>query len=428
MSSDPSFTMPASPRRPLRLAICGSGNGAHALAVVASQHIDGEIDWLIGSEEKADRIRQALSKAALRSTGAITGVADRIRTVSADPAEVIPGADMVMIVVPAYGHSTVLRRIRPFLGATTAIGCVPTRGGFEFDAARLTAGGDSSRPHIFGLQTLPWSARVTTLGELVHIGAAKEQVVLASLPPTEAPTLADRLSGVLGTDVLPAKSFLSLTLGNPGQFIHPGLMYGHFRTWRGKEFAADDIPMFYAEATDEMGDIVERLSKEALAVAMEIERRSDGALRLHGSVATTHDWLKATYGHVTGDLGTVGSSFRTGPIQARKAPMRETGRGTFVPDFQYRYLTEDVPFGLVATKALAELAEVETPMIDEVITWAQGAMARAYLVDGRLQGADVQGLPIPQNHGVSTLAELMSWYLDDASTGDRRSAAASAAM
>ena len=40
------------------LAICGGGNGGHALAVVASQNFDGDIDWLVGSEEKADLLRR----------------------------------------------------------------------------------------------------------------------------------------------------------------------------------------------------------------------------------------------------------------------------------------------------------------------------------------------------------------------------------
>ena len=48
--------------------------------------------------------------------------------------------------------------------------------------------------------------------------------------------------------------------------------------------------------------------------------------------------------------------------------MRESRPGKFVPNFGYRYLSEDVPFGLVTTRALAEIVDVETPAIEEVIT------------------------------------------------------------
>jgi len=398
------------------LTICGSGNGAHALAVVASQNIDGQIGWLVGSEEKAERLRRGLSTAGLQSTGAITAAAHRVGTVSADPADVIPNADMVVIVVPAFGHAAVLRRIKPYVSATTAIGCMPTRGGFEFDMAQIAPSRESSGPEIFGLQTLPWSTRVTTLGELVNIGAVKAQVFLAALPSAHGPTMAARASELLGTEIVAAESFLSLTLGNPGQFIHPGLMYGHYRSWQGEEFGEEEIPMFYAQATDEMGEIVDRLSREALAVAIEIEEHSKGMLNLQDAVVPIHDWLKTTYGHVTGDTATVATCFRTGPIQARKAPVRETRPGRFVPDFEYRYLTEDVPFGLVATRALAELAGVQTPTIDEVIAWAQSVLNKRYLVDAGLLGPDIRDLPLPQNHGISTLSNLVAWYSDDALT------------
>jgi glutathione S-transferase len=87
----------------------------------------------------------------------------------------------------------------------------------------------------------------------------------------------------------------------------------------------------------------------------------------------------------------------------------ESRPGKFIPNFGYRYLSEDVPFGLVPTRALAEIAEVETPAIDRVITWAQSVLQRTYLVGDRLRGADVRQLPIPQNFGVSTLSELVDW-------------------
>jgi hypothetical protein len=39
-----------------------------------------------------------------------------------------------------------------------------------------------------------------------------------------------------------------------------------------------------------------------------------------------------------------------------------------------RYLVEDVPYGLVVTRGIAELAGVKTPVIDQVITWSQERM------------------------------------------------------
>jgi hypothetical protein len=393
------------------LTICGSGNAAHALAVVASQNFDGDIDWLVGSVEKAQLLRRSLFSDGLHSTGVIAATAERIRTVSADPADVIPNADIVLIVVPAFAHAAVLRRIGPHVRPTTAVGCMPTRAGFEFDAANLLACGDDERcPSLFGTQTLPWSTRVTAFGRAVHIGAAKEEVVLAALPAADGPRIAAYLSPILGTRVITTHSFLGLTLGNPGQVIHPGIMYGHFRAWHGEEYDQSEIPMLYAGATEEIGEVVGRLSADSRAVAEAIETRTGGALKVRSAVLPIHDWLRNVYGRVTADPSTIGSCFRTGPIRARKAPTIEVKPGRFTPDFSYRYLSEDVPYGLVATRALAELAEVPTPAIDEVLAWAQSVLRKVYLVSDRLDGRDARELPLPQNHGVASLSDLVAWY------------------
>jgi NAD/NADP octopine/nopaline dehydrogenase, alpha-helical domain len=395
------------------LTICGGGNAGHALAVVVSKHASVHVDWLVSSAEKADLLRRGLARGGLRSTGVITAEADRLRIISSDPAEVIPNADMILLAVPAFAHAAVLGRIWMHVGAGTSVGCLPTRGGFEFEAARyLPRRGGRSR-WIFGLQTLPWSTRVVKPGEVVNIGAAKSEATIASLPTDSVAYLARELSQTLGIRLVPTESFLSLTLGNPGQFIHPGLMYGHFHSWKGERYDEASIPMLYAGATDEMGEIVDRLSSEAIAVAAALKARSKGALSLQ-HVQSVHDWLRSSYADVTADLRTVAACFRTGPIQARRAPMIEVTPGQFIPNFQYRYLTEDVPYGLVVTRALGELINVKTPTIDEVISWAQHAMDKVYLIDGRLCGTDIIDLPIPQNHGILSLEDLIRWYSAEA--------------
>jgi hypothetical protein len=217
---------------------------------------------------------------------------------------------------------------------------------------------------------------------------------------------------MLGTRVTATASFLGLTIGNPGQIIHPGLMYSHFRSWQGEEYSEDRVPRLYAEVTDEMGVLVERLSDDAIATARALQAQSGGAFELQAVVLPIHEWLRTAYDHVTADTSSVASCFRTGPIQARRAPMIESRPGKFMPNFQYRYLSEDVPFGLVITRALAEIAAVETPMIDDVIVWAQSVLQKAYLVEDGLRGPGAKDVPIPQNYGVSTVSDLIDWYAE----------------
>ena len=394
------------------LAICGGGNAAHMLAVVASRNFGGDIVWLTSSEEKAEHLRRGVfSREGLRSTGAVSGQADRVRTISSDPAEVIRDADLVMIAVPAFAHASILQRISPYLKESVLVGALPARSGFEFEATHAVSSiQPKGRRRIFGLQTLPWSTRVQQPTKKVNLGAVKATVLMATLPHGAAPDVAVQLSGLLGTLIVPTPNFLNVTLGNPGQIIHPGLMYGWFAEWLGDIYCEEDIPRLYAGASDRNGAFVEQLSREIVAVAQTVRASSEGKLDVSG-VLPIHDWLRMSYPTQTGDTTSVATCFRTGPLQARKVPMREISAGEFVPDFQYRYLSEDVPYGLAIVRAIAEMANVETPGIDAVIGWAQEKLGKRYLSDGKLDGADAHELRTPQNYGVRTLTDLVDWYL-----------------
>ena len=45
------------------------------------------------------------------------------------------------------------------------------------------------------------------------------------------------------------------------------------------------------------------------------------------------------------------------------------GLGSYVPDFQSRYFTEDFPYGLRIIQDLARKHQVNTPTIDQVLAW-----------------------------------------------------------
>ena len=80
--------------------------------------------------------------------------------------------------------------------------------------------------------------------------------------------------------------------------------------------------------------------------------------------------------------------------------------GGWVPDFTTRYLTEDIPHGLVVTRGVSTLLAVQTPAIDMLIEWAQKIMGKEYLVDGKFVGKDIQDTFAPQAFGIHSAADL----------------------
>jgi hypothetical protein len=151
--------------------------------VAISQSFDGEIVWLVRSEEKAELLRRGVfAPPGLRSTGVIEAVADKLTAVSPDPAEIIPSADIVIIAVPAFAHAPILKQISQYLKDDVLVGALPTRSGFEFEACSIISGIEpQGRRILFGLQTLPWSTRVQEPGRVVNFGALKAKVLMATL-------------------------------------------------------------------------------------------------------------------------------------------------------------------------------------------------------------------------------------------------------
>ena len=93
--------------------------------------------------------------------------------------------------------------------------------------------------------------------------------------------------------------------------------------------------------------------------------------------------------------------------QGLKHPVKTTEDGKFVADFTYRYMTEDIPYGLVVIRGIAEIAGLETPNMDKVLTWCQEKMGKEYLVNSKLQGKDVKSSRAPQRYGFNTLESIL---------------------
>merc|ERR1712222_11860 len=110
------------------------------------------------------------------------------------------------------------------------------------------------------------------------------------------------------------------------------------------------------------------------------------------------------YAGQIGDTSTLSKCFNTN--DGFKCPMKEV-EGGFAPDFANRYFTEDIPEGVAMYKGIADLAGVETPVMDEIVCFFQKFMGKEYIKDGKLTGADCAATKSPQAFGVTTLADLL---------------------
>ncbi len=398
-----------------KITVCGGGNGAQTLVPVAARNLGCPVDVYASFADEAERLRTGTTAhGGLEVTGAVRAKA-RPRRVSADPAKVIPGSDVVVLVLPAFAHESTLRQVVPFLDEGAWVGAMPARGGFDYCAAQILAEHDRDDVGLFGLQTLPWACRIREYGQVVHVLGVKNVVDAASRPaasPSSPPELGGKEGGLqiasflqrmLGVSIGAAANMLALTLANTGQLIHPGIMYDLFANWDGRPFGADDVPLFYQGLSEEGAQTLAGLSDDVQAIRARLEPALDLS-----AVRPLKAWLLRSYGDAIADPSSLRSAFVTNRAYAGlKAPVREVSPGQFVPDFHARYLAEDVPFGLAVSRAIAALAGVKTPIMDEVIAWAGAQLGKDYL------RRDTGEARIPQKYGLESLEQLVEFGVRD---------------
>lgn len=389
------------------ITLCGGGNAAHALIPIILTHFQGTISLFLPYKDEAEHFQFLLREDQHIKAYTPKGVLDaRPDRVSKSAAEACQDADLVIISLPAFAHEFTLSQILPFLKPTALVGAMPARSGFEYSALRALKDHGRETMTIFGFQTLPWACRITHYAREVDILGQKTSVGLAAFPHSICKELADYFTLLFGLTITPLPNMLTLSLANVGQLIHPGIMYGLFKGREDRKYRKEDIPFFYQGVTEETAHILEQLSAEVRSVAQALQTHNS-ALDL-SQVISLKEWLLMTYSDSIADSGSLQSCFVTNrAYQGLRAPMKEDKDGYFLPDFQARYLTEDIPYGLVVTRAIAQLAGVQTPAIDEVIITTSRWMHKEYLVHGQLSGKDIQDTRIPQKYGIQDVNDIM---------------------
>ncbi len=369
----------------MRIAVCGGGNVAHVLAGLLSQNKGLDIRVLTRKSplwSEAIQVRD--------DQGRITS--GRPRLISNQAGEVIPGADLVILALPAYARAAVLKTIAPHLTGDVWIGSFPGSGGFDWIAKKALQG-TSARVSIFGAQRVPHISRIIRYGQEVFGSPKEEGIAIAAIPRSRSIEIASILEDILQMPVACLNNFLEITLATSNPILHPARLYTLFHDYRAGRVWRERI-LFYEGWDDAASELLIRMDREVHDIFARIPLDLSGISPLlkHYGVGNAQALTHKISGIV---------SFRGIPT-----PMRETGDG-FIPDYKSRYFAEDIPFGLLIIKGVAAIAGTATPAIDTVLTWAQAMMHKEYLVVGKLVGRDIAETPIPQNAGIVTTSDLI---------------------
>ena len=203
--------------------------------------------------------------------------------------------------------------------------------------------------------------------------------------------------------MVPVTNFLAVTLMNINSVWHPTISYGFYRDWNGKPF--DKPPLFYQGADEYTGEKLSKVSDEVIEIKRVLLEKYPN-LDL-SSLHHVREWMLRSYGNDITDQSSIYTMLQTNKgYRGLTHPMIQEGQ-KYIPNFKYRYFTEDIPCGLIVTRGIAELAGVATPHMDDVILWCQKVMGKEFLKNGKLCGVDMKFTRAPQHYGYRNLDSFM---------------------
>jgi opine dehydrogenase len=281
----------------------------------------------------------------------------------------------VLIAVPGNGHRAVIDAVAPHLASGQVV-VISSHCSFSalYLSQRLAA-------RRVACPIAAWATTVTT-GRRKGAGAVnmttlRKEVDVASVPASASEPALAACRVLFGERFKPSADLLAVSLSNLNPPVHmANSLCNLTRMERGEAWSN------YGCMTDAVGRLIEALDRERLALAA-----SFGL-----TVRSIQDHM-----HLSFDLprGTVGE-------MAREQDKRRGGMPPGPTTLDHRYITEDVPFGLVPLIAIARAAKVPVPLHEAGVALFGAIYGRNFAAENDLLPAlGIEKLSAAQLHALA---------------------------
>jgi opine dehydrogenase len=338
----------------MHVTILGSGNGATAAA----------FEWATNGHEVAiwdfqgfpDNVATIAERGNIEGRVKFEGTAP-IRYAGHDLDAALEGTELILVVGPAYSTVPFGEALRGRLQPGVPVVLVPGACNGAL-VLKNTLGLDVlDDTYLIGeTSTLPYGCRLVEPGVVRVTTRVISGLFVAALPSSRTGEIVERL-GQVWPQVEAARNVLQTTLQNGNPVIHPAIML--MNASRIENTGGDFL--FYTDGvTPASANLIEAVDRERLALADAL-----------GVSLLSEPELGFRQGYMGNATYQTGYSHGVGFAKSQ-APST----------LDFRYLTEDVPYGMVFMSELARQVGVPTPTIDAVIQIASVALGRDFRAEG----------------------------------------------
>lgn len=322
------------------IAVLGGGNGAHCMA--ADLTLGGHEVNLYEHPRFAERFAATMEAGAIELEGIGRRGTAKLRRVTLGMADAVADAGLINVVIPASGHELFFGELIPHLRDDHTV--VLWAGDFGSLRLRqlLSELPVAPRPTIYETHTLPYGARLSGPAR-VHLFLTAPRVLISALPATSTGTALASLRELFPC-LEPWRNVLVTALNNPNPLVHPP---GSLLNVGRIQYSGGDFNLYREGMTEAVTRVIRVVFEEAKSVA---DALGGGMLEYEDrDFRTTASIMGVAFQAPFDTLGVIASV--KGPHTIHD-----------------RYITEDLPFGLVPIIELGEALGVATPVIEVMVT------------------------------------------------------------
>jgi len=349
------------------VAILGGGNGGHAVA--ANLTLTGFKVNFFELPRFAKSLEKVLRTKEIQIDGvSVDGVA-KLNLATTDIQQAIKEAEVIFVITPAFGHKPIAELCAPFVRNGQIIVLMPGSGG-SLEFINIFKQKKVKKEITFAEScTLPHGARLKGPG---HVSVLLNAVMLPTgvFPSKKTAETIPRLTRYYPV-IHPARDVLEAAINNPNPIVHPVatlLSAARIEHSRGEFY-------LYAEGmTPAVARAYESLNQERLSICKALGYRLyhwDNLEFKNYSLGETEEECRYRILNTSMD-----AAFGKDGIDAG---IKMKGPG----HLKDRYVTEDVPYGMVLLSTLGDLLGVPTPTHDAVIQLASIINRTDYWKTGR---------------------------------------------
>jgi len=336
----------------MRVAIIGAGNSGLAMAAHLSFTENKVYLWNRSGENISDLIKTKK----VETTGVLVGEF-QLELVTTEMEEVLTNAKVVLVTTPATSHQGLARIMAPFLTDEHIVILNPGRtfGAVDFKD-ELFKTGNFSEVKILETQTIIYTCRKISQTK-VNIIALKRDILISSFSGVDVDEILTKIPDELNKFYRKADSMVETSIGNVGMILHCAPMLLN-TGWVESDYQFK----YYREGISRtLASFIEKIDKE----------RQEVAKLLNHPVVSAKEWLMHSYNIECESLYDC--------IQSN--PSYEE---IFAPrTLEYRYILEDIPFGLVPLESMGKDLGLPMTNTEIVINLANALLNRDFREIGR---------------------------------------------